>query len=443
MEYLDSIIGLISLRTTLVGSIVGILTYQLYNKLKYKSPPGPWALPLIGNYKRPSKAVFLNTLDVVIEAMVKKKADFADRPSTKSGDLFTEGGKDIAFAPYSATWKFQKKVAGKALRYYMQGTNLEDMINDVCEKVFERMSKETEPFHVNEYINKLVIHMLFNMCFGRKCNLDSKEVARILKMNVDALEKFGSGLIEDIFPAITYVYKTASWRELEVISDEFLSFVRKELREHKDTFDSNNIRDYTDSILLARLEAETGEREDDVAMLSDIYIVQILSDIFSEKGKSPSASDRPNLCFTEACIMETMRMGAVAGIGVPHSTLCDSSVGGYDIPKGTMVFINHWALHNDSNFWKDVDKFDPYRYLTKEGKMDMKPDSWLPFSAGRRVCLGEPVARTELLLIAANLLQTFRFKAPSGVIHEAQAQFAGPGFEVPEPYKVVIEKRNH
>ena len=68
---------------------------------------------------------------------------------------------------------------------------------------------------------------------------------------------------------------------------------------------------------------------------------------------------------------------------------------------GTDVIINHWALHNDPNKWRDVDKFMPERYLNEEGKMGPKPESWLPFSAGRRVCLGESVAKPELHLLFA------------------------------------------
>ena len=115
--------------------------------------------------------------------------------------------------------------------------------------------------------------------------------------------------------------------------------------------------------------------------------------------------------------------------------------GGYDIPKGTTVFINHWALHNDNVFWKNAAKFDPNRFLDSEGKMDKKPENWLPFSAGRRVCLGEPVARTELLLIATNLLQTFEFKAPPGekIVLSPTLEFTGS--EVPSDYKVVIKQR--
>ena len=119
----------------------------------------------------------------------------------------------------------------------------------------------------------------------------------------------------------------------------------------------------------------------------------------------------------------------------------DFFVGGYDIPKDTSVFVNHWALHNDATAWKNVNKFDPYRYLDSEGNMDAKPENWLPFGAGRRVCLGEPVARTELLLIAANLLQTFTFKSPPGVELVPESVCEAAGQETPKDYKVVVERR--
>ncbi|KAK3086132.1 hypothetical protein FSP39_013975, partial [Pinctada imbricata] len=58
---------------------------------------------------------------------------------------------------------------------------------------------------------------------------------------------------------------------------------------------------------------------------------------------------------------------------------------GYDIPEGTIVVINILALHMDPAFWKNVTKFDPSHFI-KDGKLNLKADNWLPFSAGKR-CL--------------------------------------------------------
>lgn len=115
--------------------------------------------------------------------------------------------------------------------------------------------------------------------------------------------------------------------------------------------------------------------------------------------------------------------------------------GGYDIPKGTPVIINHWALLHDPDYWTDVDRFDPHRFLDSDGKLSPKPESWLPFSAGRRVCLGESVAKPELFLVFATMLQKYRFKLPSGVItkfEEDEDTYGG----LPAKYKILIEDRS-
>ena len=114
--------------------------------------------------------------------------------------------------------------------------------------------------------------------------------------------------------------------------------------------------------------------------------------------------------------------------------------GGYDIPKDTMVIINHWALHCDPNYWKDVDKFDPTRYLDTNGKLSSKPESWLPFSMGRRVCLGESVAKPELHLIFSCILQRFKISLAEGT--NPVIELAGSDAAIqPANFKITVTER--
>ncbi|VDI54488.1 Hypothetical predicted protein [Mytilus galloprovincialis] len=106
-----------------------------------------------------------------------------------------------------------------------------------------------------------------------------------------------------------------------------------------------------------------------------------------------------------------------------------------------MVMINHWALHHDPRYWKDVEKFDPTRYLDGNGKLGMKPESWLPFSAGRRVCLGETVAKPELHLIFATILQRFKITLPEGTNQKVELGGSG-NITIPAPYKIIVKERN-
>ena len=112
----------------------------------------------------------------------------------------------------------------------------------------------------------------------------------------------------------------------------------------------------------------------------------------------------------------------------------------YDIPKDTDIIINHWALHHDPDKWTDVDTFIPERFLDADGKLGPKPESWLPFSAGRRVCLGESVAKPELHLLFATLMHRYTWQAPEGgtIVVKGNETF---GVITPLSQKLQITKR--
>lgn len=114
--------------------------------------------------------------------------------------------------------------------------------------------------------------------------------------------------------------------------------------------------------------------------------------------------------------------------------------GGYEIPKGTMVIINHWALHNDPDKWDQPHLFRPERFLDSDGKLAPKPESWLPFSAGHRVCLGETVVKPELVLLLTFILKRLTISLPPGAKFDPQpidSFLAGP----PKPFKIVVTER--
>ena len=85
-------------------------------------------------------------------------------------------------------------------------------------------------------------------------------------------------------------------------------------------------------------------------------------------------------------------------------------------------------------------EFKPERYLDEDGKLGPKPENWLPFSAGRRVCLGEMVAKPELHLIFACLMQRFNWSLEKG--KKVDLSPDGSWFILePKPHQMVITDR--
>nr|UZE89832.1 cytochrome P450 CYP304W1 [Chrysoperla zastrowi sillemi] len=130
-------------------------------------------------------------------------------------------------------------------------------------------------------------------------------------------------------------------------------------------------------------------------------------------GRLPTLDDRPNLPYCEATLRESLRIDTLATLGVPHSTLVDTTLHGYSIPKDTIVITNLWQMHHDEKVWGDPETFRPERFVTEDGK-GLAKDQSLPFGLGRRVCAGETFARNTMFLIYTGLLQNYKLTVPEG-----------------------------
>lgn len=75
--------------------------------------------------------------------------------------------------------------------------------------------------------------------------------------------------------------------------------------------------------------------------------------------------------------------------------------------KDTVVFFNNYDIHFSNELWDKPEAFMPERFLTDGGSRLLKPDFFVPFSTGRRVCLGQKILMKMSVTIIANLCQTF------------------------------------
>ena len=126
------------------------------------------------------------------------------------------------------------------------------------------------------------------------------------------------------------------------------------------------------------------------------------------RNRLPSLTDRPNLPYTEATLLEIQRFATITPLGVPHAPVQDTVLNGYDIPEGTVILPNLWAIHHDPDLWKNPDEFNPDRFLNPDTKQVVQREELIPFSIGKTSfmsgCNLLSLWRVKLFLVFINSL---------------------------------------
>ncbi|TKC36756.1 hypothetical protein EI555_011291 [Monodon monoceros] len=157
-------------------------------------------------------------------------------------------------------------------------------------------------------------------------------------------------------------------------------------------------------------------------------------------GQAPSLGDRARLPYTDAVLHEAQRLLALVPMGVPRALVKTTRFRGYTLPQGTEVFPLLGSILHDPEVFKQPEEFNPGRFLDADGKFK-KHEAFLPFSLGKRVCLGEGLARTELFLLFTAILQAFSLgnPCPPGALN-LQPAVSGL-FNIPQAFQLQFRPR--
>ncbi|XP_070556067.1 steroid 17-alpha-hydroxylase/17,20 lyase-like isoform X3 [Ptychodera flava] len=372
-------------------------------------PPGPRGLPFIGNIRV---------------------------------DLLSEGGHNIT---NGKKWKAMRKIGYKAVRNFASGHILEKI---VTKEAFPDMKKAVvdkngEPFDAQSILTLFVYKVMLNVCFGHNYDLDDAEFKNIMQVTKDMNAVFGNGTLADFEPIFKYI-PTEAVRQMKKMSNTWLTFIQSKVDDHRMNMQKGNVSDVVHDVLKIQVEGQGTDQA-----LTDVNVRQLLSDIFGAaidttintinwcvaylvnypdvqakvqkgiddvigKDRLPLLSDKAKLPYCEAVILEVMRIRTIAPLNLAREALANTTIGGYNIPKGTQIWTNLWKLHMDEEYWKEPEKFRPERFLDDEGNAQKKQESYIPFSAGRRMCIGEVLARNEVFLIFTCLFQQFTFSPVEG-----------------------------
>ena len=129
-------------------------------------------------------------------------------------------------------------------------------------------------------------------------------------------------------------------------------------------------------------------------------------------GNLPTAEDVARLRYTEMVFAEAMRLYPPAWT-MGRRALADYQIDKYVLPAGSIILMSQYVMHHDSRYYPDPFKFDPERW-TQEARTARPKFSYFPFGGGPRVCIGEPFAWMEGVLLIATIAQQWKMRLAEG-----------------------------
>ena len=130
------------------------------------------------------------------------------------------------------------------------------------------------------------------------------------------------------------------------------------------------------------------------------------------QNQAVKESDLPKLTYLQACYKEILRLRPAGPLLLPHRAAESCVVMNHTIPKDSRVLVNVWAIGRDPSCWEDPLVFKPERFLNSGLDFKGSDFEYFPFSSGRRVCPGMPMASKQIPLIVASLIHSFDWSLP-------------------------------
>ncbi|XP_072041400.1 cytochrome P450 2C5-like [Amphiura filiformis] len=474
----------LDIRTILLGLIVFLVLSWIvssYRNQVQNLPPGPMAWPLIGclpqllfmcfktksidhikshlcetygpvcNVPLPFgiNVVLVSGYNAVNELF--RSPQFDQRVPVPRLDLPEEvlNGAGVLLS-VGELWQEHRRFSMTVLRSFGVGKrSFEDQIATETEYLMKEISStQSNPFDPSLLLSNATSNIICSVVIGKRFEYDDPELKDLLH-SVEEILRHSAITISFVFaPKLVYYLTMIPFLPKGPLP--FMISVRRKLHEivieHRDTFDSENLRDYID-VYLNDMQMKLGQELP--THFSDVELRAVIGDFFGAgtettattlrwallymlkypavqkkvheeldsvigRDRLPKMSDKPNLPCTVAVIHEIQRF---ASIFLPFLRYANQDVAefqGFAIPKGSYMQASLYSVSRDASIWRDPDEFKPERFLDERGNVIKIPEN-MAFGAGKRVCLGEQLARMELFLFYTHLMHRYTIKKPAGM----------------------------
>ncbi|CAM6082285.1 unnamed protein product [Calypogeia fissa] len=419
--------------------------------------------------------IVISSAEAAEELMKKKDSEFSHRAARtiqrSAAKYIGIESHDIAFAEYNPQLRLLRKfvatelftnnrmIASSKIRTKEVGT----LVTSV-----KKASDQGKPVDLREYLHTMTMNSICMMLFGKRYyGLDTPQTeegetfARVIR---DVFDNVGKLNFADLIPAMRWFDLQgieAQWKRIRPQADRMVGKIIEEHRQKKaytGRTDHTDTRDFVD-VLLTPMGNETLS---DKAIMGTIFdmimggtdttattiewcVLEVVrypeiqrklrEEIERVVGteRRVEESDIPNLPYLQAFVKEIFRLHTSVPLTLPRLNDNASTLGGFDIPPLSTIFVNIYAIAHDPKYWENPEEFNPDRFLTNNISVLGTDYELLPFGSGRRKCVGIQLGMASVTRTTAALVQAFDWAPPPGVKPE--------DLDLSETYAIVLRKR--
>ncbi|KZV13944.1 hypothetical protein F511_44764, partial [Dorcoceras hygrometricum] len=354
------------------------------------------------------------------ECFTKNDIVLANRPRLIIGKYLFYNYTALSITSYGEHWRNLRRLATieifSSARLNMFQSIRQDEVKLLLLKLYRKSQHDFARVELKSLFSELSFNIIMRMVAGKRYFGESEDNEHAKKYRELIKEAFTYGGVSnpaDFFAVLKWIDYNGKVRGMQRLSKEMDAFLEGLIDEHRRCktkttmighfldLQESQPEYYTDSIIKGIIMVMLLAGTDTSSVTIEWAMSALLNhpeklekakaemDSFVGSNRLIDESEVPKLPYLQNIISETFRLFPAAPLLVPHESSADCKIGGYDIPKGTILLVNAWAIHRDPMTWDDPTSFEPERF---EGK-EVGPAKLLPFGMGRRSCPGSGLAQ--------------------------------------------------
>ncbi|XP_040377375.1 desmethyl-deoxy-podophyllotoxin synthase-like [Oryza brachyantha] len=398
--------------------------------------------------------VVASSPDAAREIMRTHDVAFAGRALTPTAQGLRPGGEGLALAPYGALWRQLRKICVVELLSARRVRSFRRVREEEVGRLVDALAAAAssgETVNFTERIAAVVSDSSVRAMIGDRFERRDEFLAGL----AEQVKLLGGFSLDDLFPSSRLASAIGGTvRRAEASRKKLFELMDCVIRQHQERraeaaadagagVEDDKHQDIIDVLLTIHKQGELETpltMEQIKAVILDLFSggsetsadtiqwamselmrnPRVMKKIQAElrdklKGKPiMTEDDLSNLNYLKLIIKETLRLHPVAPLLIPRECREACKIMGYDIPKGTTVFVNVWAIGRDPNYWDDAEEFRPERFENNTVDYKGMDFEFIPFGAGRRMCTGMAFAEATMDLMLGSLLYHFDWELPCG-----------------------------